>query len=319
MTASSGNGSLPDLLGSDRSCALVVQGGGMRGVYSASVLAELHRVGHGDRFEAIYATSAGALNAAVLLSGQAPLGLGIYFDELSGLRFINPLRPRCLLDLDHLIDDVFTHRVPVDLGAVERSRTLLRIGMTDTATGQLTWADNRGAWPLLECLRATAAMPVAYGREVQILGRSYVDGGLVSSVPLAAAIADGHKDILVVLTRPLTHVQVPLGVLGQWLVRFGCAARRHSRAVLAGLLSGDDLPAVLSTISDHSATGLNISVIAPTGPIVSRFSTSRRALLMTAELAASDARSALAEPPPVDAPAAAGLFGEAPYRLRFGT
>jgi hypothetical protein len=39
----------------------------------------------------------------------------------------------------------------------------------------------------------------------------------------------------------------------------------------------------------------------------------------TAELAASDARSALAEPPPVDAPAAAGLFGEAPYRLRFGT
>jgi hypothetical protein len=89
--------------------------------------------------------------------------------------------------------------------------------------------------------------------------------------------------------------------------------------VLAGLLSGDDLPAVLSTISDHSATGLNISVIAPTGPIVSRFSTSRRALLMTAELAASDARSALAEPPPVDAPAAAGLFGEAPYRLRFGT
>jgi predicted patatin/cPLA2 family phospholipase len=62
---------------------LYVGGGAMAGVFSGGVLAGLQKINFYDRIEAIYAGSAGAMNAAYFLSGQTELGASIYFEDLT--------------------------------------------------------------------------------------------------------------------------------------------------------------------------------------------------------------------------------------------
>jgi predicted acylesterase/phospholipase RssA len=69
--------------------ALVVQGGGMRGVYSMAALAALSEAGHRDAFDVIVGSSAGAINAAYFLAGQADEAVDLYVDQLSNRNFVS--------------------------------------------------------------------------------------------------------------------------------------------------------------------------------------------------------------------------------------
>src|SRR5688572_2937679 len=72
--------------------ALIVEGGAMRGVYSAGSLFALARLGCSEVFDTVYATSSGAVNAAYFVSGGANVGVGAYYEDLSARQFINPWR-----------------------------------------------------------------------------------------------------------------------------------------------------------------------------------------------------------------------------------
>ena len=62
---------------------LVVQGGGMRGVYSMGALAALEEMGFGECFDHVAGSSAGALNGAYFITGQASYGVETYIHYLS--------------------------------------------------------------------------------------------------------------------------------------------------------------------------------------------------------------------------------------------
>jgi predicted acylesterase/phospholipase RssA len=69
--------------------ALVVEGGCMRGVISAGAVTALEQLHLAQRFDAVYGVSAGALDCAYMLAGQAAMGTTIYVperDEASALR-----------------------------------------------------------------------------------------------------------------------------------------------------------------------------------------------------------------------------------------
>src|SRR5690606_3309761 len=69
---------------------LVVQGGGMRGVYSMGALAALEEMGFGQCFDHVVGSSAGALNSAYFITGQASYGVETYIHYLTQGRFVNP-------------------------------------------------------------------------------------------------------------------------------------------------------------------------------------------------------------------------------------
>src|SRR6476659_5599828 len=83
--------------------ALCVEGGAMRGVVSAGMVSALEELGLVDSFDAVYGSSAGAINAAYFLAGQAAFGTTIYVEDINNSRFIS--LPR-----------LFTGRPIVDLG-----------------------------------------------------------------------------------------------------------------------------------------------------------------------------------------------------------
>jgi predicted patatin/cPLA2 family phospholipase len=292
---------LAELLESDLPVSCVVQGGGMRGTYSIAALAELERMGYTNRFTSIYGSSAGALNGAYFLAGQAAEGVRIYVDHLSNRRFISFARLP-LIDIDYLIDDVLMHQVPLNQRAVVESGTDLFVYVTQARTAGVVRfnARDRSA-PLMELLRATAAMPLAFGREVPINGERYVDGGVIDQVPLIDALTDGCRHIVVILTRPLSFRFRPASPATRWILRRAATWRGHSAAIvrIIGTECGP-LNRVMAILAGEAPdVPARIWVVAPPAGerIASRLTSDKRLLEDTARKAALHVGEALRKSP----------------------
>jgi predicted patatin/cPLA2 family phospholipase len=182
---------------------LVVEGGGMRGVYSGGALVALEQLGFGKVFDEVYAESAGAINACYFLAGQTKLGIRIYLEDLQTPRFVNPLRFRAILNIDYVADVVLSHTKPLDVNAVLAARSHLFVALTNALDGAPRLVDTkRDSLPLLTLLKATAAIVPLYNRPVLIDGVPYVDGGISNPIPIQSALDAGCTHILVLLTRP---------------------------------------------------------------------------------------------------------------------
>jgi predicted patatin/cPLA2 family phospholipase len=187
-----------------RNTALVVEGGGLRCAFVAgalSALAEARR-----EFGHVFATSGGAASAAYFVAGQIDRAVSIWQERTHGGQLISPrhwLAGRRLMDIDGLVD-VFRGEYPLDAAQIERSSTVLTVALTNCETGLAhhlrATRDN-----LFESLRATMALPIAYGRVVSVEGVPYIDGSVADSIPVEAALELDPEQLLVITTRPLGY------------------------------------------------------------------------------------------------------------------
>ena len=182
--------------------ALVVQGGGMRGIFSAGSLIALNEIGLRESFDAVYSSSGGAINAAYLLSDQPKFGTSIYYEDINNSKFINLLRINKIVDIDYLFDEVVTQKKPLDTEKVTSSKTPLHFFVTDVEAGTAKRFNAKYCSNFLKSLKASCAMPVYYNKPVFIEGKRYLDGGICKTVPILDAVNDGCTDILVLLTQP---------------------------------------------------------------------------------------------------------------------
>ncbi|HWH95785.1 MAG TPA: patatin-like phospholipase family protein [Baekduia sp.] len=186
--------------------ALVLEGGGMRGVVSAGMAAAIERLGFTACFDLIVGSSAGALNGAGLLGGVAAEGPGVYCGPLASRDFINPARllvGRPAVDLSFL----FTYAAANldregDAGTMTRLAPLICVAVDVDTAALVTFADMRTREQLWQALQATTRMPLFGGRPVAIDGRRYMDGALAAPIPLATALEAGATHVLVLQTRP---------------------------------------------------------------------------------------------------------------------
>ena len=173
----------------------------MRGVISAGAVTALEHLQLAQRLDAVYGVSAGALDSAYMLAGQAALGTSIYFDDLPAAHFVRARRmlaARPAIALDELIDEIVARRKRLDIAAVEAARPEFHV----LATCLEHRALERPHGPLLERLRAAARLPLFTGPPVRLNGCRLYDGGLLSPLPVELAAADGATHILVLRTRP---------------------------------------------------------------------------------------------------------------------
>ncbi len=177
----------------------------MRGVISAGMVSALEALGFGGVFDVVYGSSAGAINAAYFLAGQARLGTTIYHEDINNRQFIDvrrALRGRPIVDLGFLIDEVMAHRKPLDVDRVLGSPTPLTVLATDVlAEAAFVMRTFRDGHDLRAALRASATMPVVAGPPAEFLGRRLLDASLSEPIPVPAAEADACTHALVLLTR----------------------------------------------------------------------------------------------------------------------
>jgi predicted patatin/cPLA2 family phospholipase len=186
--------------------ALVLEGGGMRGVVSAGMTSALERLGLTSCFDLVVGASAGAINGAALIAGVARAGAAAYHGPLASRSFVNParvLRGRPVIDVSYALDYA---SAALDGGRHERvlaSPIALHCVAVDVETAEtVTFAGMRSKAELYEAVLASCRMPWAGGPPVEIAGRRYVDGGLGAAIPVAEALEAGATHVLVLQTRP---------------------------------------------------------------------------------------------------------------------
>lgn len=269
--------------------ALVIEGGGLRGAFTAGVGVELWAQGAGG-FDEIVATSAGAPTAAYMVTDQAEEGAAIWRDFIHGDQLValgNVARGLPFMDVDRLVR-VFERTVPLDVARLDASRTVVTIAATSCRTGVADYVrmTSKNAFALL---RATMALPVAYGRTVEVDGVPYVDGGVAAPVPLQPALA--HDDVLVVTTKPRGYRRTH-GAATAFLT--GCTYPRWPALRRAFALRAARANAVLDEIDRLEAQG-RIRVVRPEAPLpVGRIGRDRAAIVATLEAGRAAARAFLA-------------------------
>jgi predicted patatin/cPLA2 family phospholipase len=248
----------------------------MRGVISAGAVTALEHLRLAQRFDAVYGVSAGALDCAYMLAGQAAMGTTIYFEDLPAVHFVRGRRMlagRPAIALDRVIDEIVARRKRLDVDAVEGAGPEFHI----LATCLEHRALERPHGPLLERLRAAARVPLLSGPPVRINGCRLYDGGLLDPLPVELAAADGATHIVVLRTRPdgrvRRHGHVERAML-TWLRRAHPETR--TMAVVPGGRYERQLAALPAGITAHGDA--QVQVIVPDAPPMSQSEMSPRAL-----------------------------------------
>lgn len=186
----------------DDNTGLVLEGGGMRGVFTCGVLDYLL-----DRqiyFPYVVGVSAGACNGLSYMSRQRGRARYSNIDMLEKYRFIswrNVWSQHSILDQKLLYKDFPERIVPYDMETYRANPAEFEMVTTNCLTGKACYLSERTNWNrLLRIARATSSLP--YVCPVVIVDRQpMLDGGIVDSIPVLHAMERGHKFNVVVLTR----------------------------------------------------------------------------------------------------------------------
>jgi len=199
-------GSLPGERDDGRRLALAIEGGSSRGTYSSGMALALDELGVLPAFDAVYGSSAGALNGAWLLCGRSATGVRTWWNPVVMRRIINPLhtlRGRAVIDLEYLVHQVYSVLEPMDFPAILANPVTFHPLATDADTGEST-----DLHPFLAdvdavkiALAATSCMPVLAGPPIPLGGRRFVDAGLAEPIPYRTALHQDATDVLVLRTR----------------------------------------------------------------------------------------------------------------------
>ena len=182
---------------------LVLEGGGMRGLFTAGVMDVMME--HGIRFDGIVGVSAGATFGCNYKSHQPGRVLRYNVRFKDDPRYMGL---RSLFRTGDLVGADFSyHTLPNELDIFDREAyksdpTEFHVVCTDAETGEPVYhridvMDDDG----LEWIRASASMPLV-SRPVRLGGRLLLDGGIADSIPLRYFQSQGFERNVVILTQP---------------------------------------------------------------------------------------------------------------------
>ena len=186
----------------DRKTALVLEGGGMRGVFTSGVLDAFMK--HDLTFPYIVAVSAGACNGMSYVSHQPRRARISNIDYLARYKYIglrHLVTQGCIFDRELLYDKFPNQYLPFDFDTFFSSPMTFEMVTTNCLTGQPMYLSERhDRQRALDIVRASSSLPYV-SKIVDVDGIPMLDGGIVDSLPLQHAIDMGHPTNVLVLTR----------------------------------------------------------------------------------------------------------------------
>ena len=190
------------MLNIDEKTALVLEGGGMRGVFTCGVLDYL--MDHKIRFPYAIGVSAGACNGLSYMSHQRGRGKFSNIDLLAKYKYIG-IRPlvkkRGLIDQQLLFHRFPDRILPYNYKAYAENPNRFEMVTTDCITGRACyWEEKHDEKRIIEIVKASSSLPYACPMSY-VDGHPMLDGGIVDSIPLIRAYEQGYDKCVVVLTR----------------------------------------------------------------------------------------------------------------------
>lgn len=188
---------------------LVLEGGGMRGLYTAGILdffmeKDLY-------FPYVIGVSAGACNAASYISKQKERSKRINIDYVKNPRYLsyrNLIKEKSIFGMDFLFDEIPNKLELFDYKTFDKSEQKFIIGTTDCETGEPLYFDKNKCKDILGVLRASSSIPLL-SPIVEVEGKKLLDGGVADSIPIKKAIEDGFERNIIILTRNKEYRKKP--------------------------------------------------------------------------------------------------------------
>lgn len=186
-----------------RGTGLVLEGGGLRGIYTSGVLhffmeRELY-------FPYVIGVSMGACNAASYVSRQKGRNRIVnieFIDDPRYMSFRRLLTKGELFGTDFIFGAIPHELVPFDFDEFYGNEQICVTVVTDCLTGEPAYFEKREIGDgYMKLLQASSSLPFV-GKPVEIDGRLFMDGGLSDSIPVERSIRDGNEKNVLVLTRP---------------------------------------------------------------------------------------------------------------------
>ena len=189
---------------------LVLEGGAMRGMYTAGALDVFYSAG--IHFDGIIGVSAGAAFGVNYLSRQ-PGRVIRYNKRFNGdhhyMGLIPLLKTGNILNTEYVYDKVPRELDPFDGDTFDASGIPFWAVVTNLETGRPEYIQIEHAFAQMDALRASASMPFV-SKPVKIGDQLYLDGGVADSIPYRAAAQLGFDRVAVILTRDHSYVKKPM-------------------------------------------------------------------------------------------------------------
>ncbi|QKS71159.1 patatin family protein [Paenalkalicoccus suaedae] len=198
---------------------LVLEGGGMRGVFTSGVLEYL--LDNEIVFPNVVGVSAGACNAASYISRQRGRNKATtidYSDHPEYISFKRLFKVGELFNMDLIFDQIPNVENPFDYEAFFGSPQKLYVGVTDCISGDTVYYEKQQLghdFNLL--LRASSSLPMV-APPITYKDRTYLDGGISDPIPINHSIEQGNKKHVVVLTQQKGYQKKP-AKRGMWYFR----------------------------------------------------------------------------------------------------
>lgn len=270
---------------------LILEGGGMRGIYTAGVLD--YFMEQNLFFSDCYGVSAGACHLCSYLSGQKGRAYRVFVNYLKDKEYCSI---RSLITTGDLFgakmcyDTIPNKLDPYDYDAFSAYPGRAYAVVTNIITGKAEYKPLREMHRDIIAVRASASLPLV-SNNVYIDGIPYLDGGIADSIPIIRSLRDGNKKNVIIMTKEKGYRRKPTSNMEAIRIRYHKypalvrdMARRHI-----------EYNKVLDFIEEHEKKG-HIFVIRPKeNPKVGRLEKDETKLKALYEIGYEDAKESFEE------------------------
>ena len=193
---------------------LVLEGGGMRGIFTAGVLDFF--LDKNITFNNCIGVSAGACHACSFLSGQRGRALHVCIDYLQDKRYCSMyslITTGDLFGVDFVYHEIPEKLYKIDNDFFKQNPCSFQAAITNCETGKAEYPYIKDMKNDVDIVRASSSLPLV-SRIVMLNGKPYLDGGIADAIPLRQSILEGYAKNVVVLTQPRDYQKSALKFAG---------------------------------------------------------------------------------------------------------
>lgn len=187
-----------------RTC-LVLEGGAMRGMYTAGVLDVLLK--NNIQVDCVIGVSAGALFGVNYVSKQIGRSYRYVLKYLNNPNFMSVsslIRTGNIMNKEFNFNKLINELDKFDFDTFDNSKTKFYSVVTNIETGKAEYIEIKDSRKDMEYLRASGSMPLV-SKKVKINDNFYLDGAIGDSIPVKKAEELGYDKIIAVTTRTIDY------------------------------------------------------------------------------------------------------------------
>lgn len=199
---------------------LVLEGGGVRGAYTAGALTWLHE--KGIRFDYGTGISVGALYLTCFETGNlaAAKNMAIeYASDKSNVGWRALLKEGFYVAYRHIFEDHLKAKEHLNVQSLKKENPDMEIGLYDLEKAEVVWYNASQIDDEMEVLLAACSLPIV-SKIVDIDGHRFLDGGIIKMIPIERALEKGCTKNLVITTKPAGFVRKKGSKIVEWLMKF---------------------------------------------------------------------------------------------------